>query len=376
MPLAPGAPPQYGLPVQPGSPPPEYPEGFGGQPPKRRRTGLIIAIIVGLVVVLGAGGVGLAVYLQRQAEAREQAEAEAADAAARAGAVASVEAMLQALADADAETALSYLEDEPTGDQTLLSDEVLAGAAEPISAISVTEPSGVSAVTRYGEIAVSYSVGEVQATQTYYVTDTDEDDSFLISGVLTEVQHSPSLAGVELTLNGVPVSQDDASFALFPGSYTVGTSSAYFGLTGTTSFAITEFEADPLLDLMPVLTDEGVAKFREAVSAQVHACVASNELAPGCGLDLAPVLGDGTEVFEGTVARTLSTDAQAALDAMVPTLSSSNPTLARGESVGTVSAKAECRKGSQTGICDILPAFSTATPAIDMSDPDLTVLWE
>jgi hypothetical protein len=53
-----------GYPQQPGYPPPGYPQqqgypppGYGvpGRPPKKKRTGLILGIVIGVVVLLGAG---------------------------------------------------------------------------------------------------------------------------------------------------------------------------------------------------------------------------------------------------------------------------------------------------------------------------------
>lgn len=54
----PGQPPQPGYPQQPGYPPPGYPPaGYGAPvpPPKKKRTGLVLGIIGGVVVLLGAG---------------------------------------------------------------------------------------------------------------------------------------------------------------------------------------------------------------------------------------------------------------------------------------------------------------------------------
>ncbi|MFI5590857.1 hypothetical protein ACIA5G_37820 [Amycolatopsis sp. NPDC051758] len=54
----PGYPPQQGHPQHQGYPPPGYPPpGYGApmQPPKKKRTGLILGIVGGVVVLLGAG---------------------------------------------------------------------------------------------------------------------------------------------------------------------------------------------------------------------------------------------------------------------------------------------------------------------------------
>ncbi|MEV6879748.1 hypothetical protein [Amycolatopsis sp. NPDC051128] len=65
----PGHPRQPGYPQQPGYPPPGHPPqgyappGYGApaQPPKKKRTGLILGIVVGVVVLLGAG-IPLAIF--------------------------------------------------------------------------------------------------------------------------------------------------------------------------------------------------------------------------------------------------------------------------------------------------------------------------
>ncbi|MCL2467837.1 MAG: hypothetical protein FWF02_04450 [Micrococcales bacterium] len=59
------------------------------------------------------------------------------------------------------------------------------------------------------------------------------------------------------------------------------------------------------------LTDEGVDAFRSAVRPAVDTCLASRMLAAGCGLDVAPVLADGTVVDEGSLTRTLAPGTEA-----------------------------------------------------------------
>jgi len=61
-----GPPPAYGPPGYPPQPPPGYPGAPYPPPPKRSRTGLIVGIIVGVLVLCIGGGVAAAVLVNQQ----------------------------------------------------------------------------------------------------------------------------------------------------------------------------------------------------------------------------------------------------------------------------------------------------------------------
>lgn len=373
-PASAGVPPSaagYTVPPMPGAHEPSDPPPQTRPPGTRRRRWLIIAAMAGGLVLIAGVVVALLIRADRQAD-REAAEA---DALARTNAATSVQTMLQAIADGDAATALSYVGDSRF-DDALLTDEVLAASAAvaPITGISVVEPAAITATFRSGEVAATYTLGQTEVTREYQVSDFDGDGAFDVTGVLA-VGEFFDLEGLALSVNGVAVPEVD-ELSLFPGSYQVATTMEYFALEGTTEFTVADTGTTYLNDIVAGLTDDGLAAFRGAVTGAVEECLSSKELVAGCGLELPPTLSDGTELVDGTVERTLNSRARDALEVMEPSMGAADLPLVGGQFVGVVAVDVGCVTETQEGTCTLegdLPALGQ--PFVDMSGEDLTVTW-
>lgn len=359
----------YGAPQQPWQP--GQPGMYGQQPPKgRSKAPLIIGIVAAVMVLV----IVLAVVLQSQARNRaEQQEQESAQARVD-GATGALQGAFDGLVAGDSAAVLSHVESD--GDQSLLTDEVLAASAEiaPIANVVVTPPAEISEYSPYADIDVTYTLGDTEVSQTYTVEDLDDDGTWSVRDLLADYYLYDTYDGLEILLNGAPVTSDE--FELFPGAYEFTTSTTYFTLDGTTTFEVTEPYLMEYASFEPALTDDGVTAFRNAVSDAVDACVSSKKLETGCGLAMDKTLSDGTVLKDGTIERSLTSDAKQTIKTMVPTLSYGNWTLAEGEYIGGVDVVAEGKQDGQNVKGDILFPPSLGRPSIDMTDPDLEVLWD
>ena len=362
---------QYGAPQQQWQP---AAAGAYGAPPPRQRSK--VPLIIGIVAAAMVLVIVLAVVLQSQARSRaEQQEREEAQARVD-GAAGSVQGVFDAIVAGDAATALSYLRAD--GNQEMLTDEVLAASAEiaPITDVVVTPPAEISVYTSFAEVEVSYRLGETDVQQTYQVTDTDADGSWVVDGVLASyyLYDLDASTGLTLLLNGAAVTNEE--FLLFPGAYEFTTTTTYFTLGDSTAFEVTDPYVVESPTLEPALTKDGIIAFRQAVSDAVDACVASKKLETGCGLSLEKELSDGTVLKDGTIERSLTSDAKQTIKTMKPTLSYDNWVLAQGEYIGGVDVVAEGTYEGEQVKGDIIFPPSLGTPSVDMTDPELTVMWD
>lgn len=359
-------------PASPASPSPvQPPQPQPADRKKRRRTMIVVGVVVAVVLAIAAAAIILTVQANRRAEE----EAERAAAERLASAAAAVQGLFDAIAAGDSTAALGYVDLEG-GNSELITDEVLAASAElaPITDIVVTPPTSVSEKTRSAEVSIGYLLGGEPVEQTYQVRDPEQDNTWIVDGAVNAVTLYDMLEGLDLTLNGVPLTTAD--FLLLPGAYEIATTTTYFTLTGDTEMRVTELYHADSPTLEAALNDDGVAAFREAVTTAVDECVASTTLEAGCGLTLPEELDDGTVLEDDTIERSLSDDAQEALETMEPTLSYADPTVAEGSYIGAVDVKADCTQDDRSGTCELIFAPSIGTPSVTMTDPDLAVSWD
>lgn len=359
-------PPPAGAQPAPG-PPPAGPDGVpwqaGSPAPSGRKlgTGAILGIVgggVGLLLVIILVVALVVVPLANQNSGGQPAAA--------------VEQYITAIAEGDAETALSFIDDTLPLDRTLLTDEALAASAElaPITDIEV----GEATVDTYTAIVpVTFLLGGTPVATEFELSDYDRDGEWLMYSATAEISLY-ALDGIDFTVNGVPV--DGTSVEVFPGTYEIATTLERFTITGETTITVTEPGYVDAGTIEPALTDEAIEEFRAVVRAAVDACVASKTLTAGCGLDLPAVLSDGTQMTEGSITRTLPANTITTLESLEPRLSYSNPTLAQGEYIGSVNASGTCTKDGRTGTCSILFAPSLGIPSVNMVGDELTVLWD
>ncbi|WP_154793733.1 hypothetical protein [Occultella kanbiaonis] len=348
------------------------------------RKGVLFGII-GAVVLVIALVVVLSVTNARRAEQRAAEEAAASEAAAEAAAqaradaaIAPVQGYLRALADADATAALSFLSIDSSPSE-LMTDEVLA-ASNAIAPISAIEVSPVDPGTALGvvDVPVSYRLGDEQIDITFSVSGpvTENDDApWEISGGYGTVFVSDPFVAAGGLVNGVPVTSTIVD--VFLGAYQLSLSDTRFGLEGTTAATISVDSLEADFDAEVVLTEEGLVAFRTLVSAAVSACVASTTLVAGCGIDLPDTI-QGTTVHDGTVARSLTAEAQVTLDSLEATVASDEPRVVTGESIGAVDVEFDCTENGQSGRCELLfgSAGILGAPVVDFGADAPVVRWD
>ncbi|WP_114561531.1 hypothetical protein [Desertihabitans aurantiacus] len=376
-PGAAGGQPWQQRPGQPGGPG-QQPPGYGptpggpGQPPRKNRTGLIIGIAAGaLVVVLLAtigvvaalrGGDGDVATVPGGGDAERTPEQ-------------TVQGYLQAIAESRATDALSYLDRTPD-DTSLLTDAVLqeSNAIAPLTGITVTP---VTATDYSAEVSASYTLGSDSVTAEYTLYRGRDEQWKLSRGTVTAGAFG--LKGLDITVNGA-TPENPEQMEVFPGSYQVSTTVERFALENG-EFTITspdDYEGGSLTDIEVVLDEESAELFTRLVTEAAEKCVASDELEAGCGLDLPATLEDGTKLEDGTIERSMPPDTKANLKSLQYELSSQNPTLVSTyDYLGSVDVTAgECEvDGRRMRDCQILFAPSFGTPTVDMAAEDPTVEW-
>lgn len=320
--------------------------------------------IIAAVAALGFAAIVVAVVIDHQdAQPRSAAAAE------------TVEHFLQALADSDAETALSLLSEEPR-ETTFLTDDVLAAsnALAPLDDIEVTASSHPD---DSGFVSASYSLGDLSTTTMFRVEYRDRDEGWRISGGTSELYFDAggNLNGLDLSLNGQPVESD--YFVVFPGTYELSTTTRYIALSGSivTTVQYPDDDVDAS-DIEAKLTDEGLNVFEDAVRTAVADCLSSKMLEADCGLSVTGLMMNGQMVQDGTITRTLGADAQATLDSLEPAYGYGHPLLVRGPSIGETKAVAPCVDDGKATECEIVYSPPLRTPIVDLSNDTVTVRWE
>lgn len=329
---------------------------------RRRRRILWFVLVSVLVLCVIAGGVWLLVFLTNSRAADERGAA----------AAAAVQQYVEAVAAGDAAAALSHVQGNPAPAGLLTNDALAASRA--VAAITDVRAAAHPFWDTNGQIAVTYTLGDTPVSETYDVADPEEDGTYVISDT-SHLTFGQRFSGLALTLNGAPVTGD--SVAVFPGSYAVGVTTQPYAIVGAAPVTVTaEGETSVPTAIQPSLTDAGVQSYRTAVSAAIAGCLASRALASGCGLDLQPTLSDGTTLYDGTVFRALTPDAQTALSSLVPELDPTDATMAVSGVIGGVTTAANCTQGGTNGECDIRDAPVLQNAEVDMVQTPLAVVWK
>lgn len=258
-------PPPYGAPAPPA--PGGYgaygaPTGPGGTPPKKkRRTGLIIGLIAGGVVVLLALAIGLIAILAGGGDKPS----------------ATVKTYLQALSDGNATKALD--QGGKPSDTTFLTDAALKtqqGVAK-ISNIDVSD--GYSSGNR-ARVTATYKFGNKQADESFSLTKISGD--WKLDATVYPIDLT-SLDIPDLTLLGIKADGKDKAY-VFPGPLTWGSSNDYYTVKDSGgaddftlspsdgSFSYTSLETD--------LSDTGQKAVADAVTTLLTTCAASKSLEP------------------------------------------------------------------------------------------------
>lgn len=194
-----------------------------------------------------------------------------------------VRAYLEAIGNADAQTARSYLATQP-GNDLLLSNVVLqhAGAEGRLTVISVGSP--VAALDGGQRVEAHYRVGDTVITSTFHTT--YRNGSWRLSedpGTLGVA--SVRAAGAKLYVNGIEIPEGVDSLAAFPGRYRLYTSNPYLAFTGGEPVLLVRGpSAAPVVGaLRLVVTDEAISHAQRLTREAISRCQQQRDLAPaGC----------------------------------------------------------------------------------------------
>ncbi|MCL2423959.1 MAG: hypothetical protein FWD11_08745 [Micrococcales bacterium] len=350
--------------------------------PSTGRANAVGGIVVGVIVL----GIVIAIAVAVVKAGPERGN--------RAKTVACVEDYLDAVAAGNSARVRAYAQVFPTGidesEKALISDQVLAVSAEasPISDVSVeyaeTLPLEMHKV--HANFVMGDRLVEYDFMLSPLVDPPAAGPKCHIFDVLYEMGELSGAGGV-VAVNGQPVLPDQSVILAVPGTYEVTSTSPYFAVeNGTFRLAPSAKPSDrtkqPPTNL--VLTDKGVDVFGTAVRDAVDTCLTSRTLDAGCGLDVAPVLADGTVVDEGSLVRTLTPEAATRLDTLTASLDDTDHTLAvatvsPGDVIITATGTRDGVKISGQISDGAITPGGTPTqlgiPGVQMADPDLQVVW-
>lgn len=282
-----------------------------------------------------------------------------------------VESYLTALADGDAEAALEYV--DPYGEDTLLTDDVLAASLE-LGAIDDIEVTEVEESDDYEtRVPVTFTIGGQEVSRDFQVYNYGADDEWQIADGLIALSGFYGFEGLGLTVNGAEAPE---TAYVFPGTYELAVGVEEFTIEGdTTTFVVaSDADAEVLWDLRPVLTEEGTAQFRSLVRASVEECVAMKTLTTPCGLDLTDIDLDGATPVDGTVTRTITAEGQSTLDTLTAEVSSGS-IVTTYDSVD-VEMTLQGDQGGTRAEFEVWFGGYLNSPTVDFAAETPTVVWE
>ncbi|HHV22368.1 MAG TPA: hypothetical protein GXZ30_12685 [Propionibacterium sp.] len=261
--------------------------GAGTPPPTKgpRNTKKIVLIVIAALLALILAIVGILLFRNHQErvaeeEARvaaEQRKVEESRQATDAGATA--EAFFEALAQSDADKALTFAAETPEGNNDLLTRDVLmeANKRAALTGVGVDETrltEETPGVWNTGTATVSYSLGE--DPQTIDLPLRRVGAEWKVDQVAAPV--NLGLNGPDRLVNGVTV--PPGAYNLFPGSYSVTSTNPLIGLDRTEFVLDAPTASDTDWEPEPVLSDEGRTRSIEAGRRIIDDCMKVKELQP------------------------------------------------------------------------------------------------
>lgn len=275
-----------------------------------------------------------------------------------------VQGYLQALANGDAQAALSFASTQPA-DTTFLTNEVLAVSNKlaPIAAINVPVVDDEYAYT----IDASYTRGGKKVNTSFSVQ--KDGDSWKLREAAYDLDLGSRLnKTLPMIINGVRVESGDIS--LFPGSYefTTGTKNISYGKNDVIAIdSPSEYPRD-LTKVQPTLTSAGEKAFTKALEASIKSCMKSKKLKnPGCPNHVTKVTGSVTPK-EGTFKWSWDKDS---LDNLRIRLDYENPAKATASPYLGMKAVGQCKQGP----CSITP-FTSATASANLTTDKIKIAWK
>lgn len=271
---------------------------------------------------------------------------------------------LQALADGDATTALSFAKQAPA-DHTMLTDAALAtaNAKAPITDVSVTTQ--VSTDYR-SEVTAEFLQGTEKVTRSFTVYPVGTQWKLYDVSQSVNLSHLV-LGDVPVTLNGVLVTAGQVE--LFPGSYEFTSIDSRYRFEHGSFVLHSPSDHPDLSKVKLTLSDSGVKLMVAAARKKLDSCLASSKLQPkNCGFAAATA---GVSLKPGTL-QWQATDPEA-IEAITPALDSDNPRIASADVKIPVSAHAFDRKRGRwvdakgSVITKVLAAIGTDTMVITLA---------
>lgn len=227
-------------------------------PAKRRKPQIALWVFVGIVTLTVVGSLVAANAIRASA--------------ARTGPVQVVRSFLEALAAADATTALSYAV-APPADQTLLTDAVLAESMRraPMNDIDVSLAPGGDE-----RVSVSYTLGGKDYDDSYTVTRLGS--AYKLDQVSESVFLTPIVDKFPVVVNGTPLTTQSAD--VFPVTHvvTTGLPNVDWGDDATFVGAVHSLREKPSLQAQ--VTKTGKQAFVTGAKKRLNACLAQRRLAP------------------------------------------------------------------------------------------------
>ena len=322
-------------------------------------------IILGVIAAFMALAVILVVVLVVAANNDDDAVAGTAGGGSAKSQPAVVKAYLSAVAEGDADKALSLAAVQPL-DKDFLTDEVLAESAKVAKITDIKVGDVANEYT--SSVPASFRLGDETVTSDFYVTKSGDDWKMREAGSTLDFT-SMRKNTLPMMLNGTAVDVDKVT--LFPGTYTLTTGTDYITY-GTTGQFTVKGSIDYLRgsDLMPTLTPEGEKAYVDAVKASTRACLQKKELSPANCPNKAGS-SSAYQLDKSTIKWTQrgSTDPFANLK---PRLDYESPNVAESRPALQLTATADC--SSPGGRCSV-NTYSFKTAAVDMLKEPLVVRW-
>lgn len=276
--------------------PPTAPGGYGAQPfvtpPKKNKVPLIIAAIVVVLVVLGGG-----IYYVYDSFG-------SGDSSGSSSASEVVKGYLEALSNGNADTALSFSNDQPASKEFLSSDVLKKQIAEwPISDIRILNEDKTMESIGRADVHVAAKFGDKNSDATIHVKKEGGKWQLAHAAVkldLSSLSSSNNAADKTMTVFGKEVSEESAIY-VFPGFLELGSTSPYVTVTNSKPLlldAIEGYSASAYLQPKFALNDSGTKTIAKLLDAAYGSCSSSRSLVPPAPC---PVKISDRELVDGTV---------------------------------------------------------------------------
>ena len=276
--------------------PPTAPGGYGAQPfvtpPKKNKVPLIIAAIVVVLVVLGGG----IYYVYDSFGSGEGSSSGSASEV--------VKGYLEALSNGNADTALSFSNDQPASKEFLSSDVLKKQIAEwPISDIRILNEDKTMESIGRADVHVAAKFGDKNSDATIHVKKDGGKWQLAHAAVkldLSSLSSTDNAARKTMTVFGKEISEESAIY-VFPGFLELGSTSPYVSVTTTKPLlldAVEGYSSSAYLQPKFALNDSGTKTITKLLEAAYGSCSSSRSLVPPAPC---PVKISDRDLVDGTV---------------------------------------------------------------------------